>query len=246
MLTVIVPVLWIAFDVAICVRTAFMSAPMSWPEISGWFVVGLLLGLTALAAGWHEREEKHKDEVKYERDRGELCAQIERSAGFNQGSFERVNVKLDKISNASPDFEVKKEITQLKADLTRMQPRTLSQDQIEAMSGYLGTVPPAEKSPIDILIHPNNPEAARYGGELQYFLRKRGMARGLSTDTGIPSDLVGLIIRVKDSESRPPIVKHLAEAFRRAEIEHRIEVMQNLHFGFANQTDCQLVLGRKG
>lgn len=129
MLTVILPILWIAFDVAISIRTAFMSAPMSRPEISAWFVVGLVLGLVALGAAWNEREDKHQQEIKYERDRSDLRGQIERSTGFNEGSSERINRKLDKIANTSPDVEVKTEITQLKADLASMQWRRITAEQ---------------------------------------------------------------------------------------------------------------------
>jgi hypothetical protein len=116
MLTVIFPVLWIAFDVCICVRTAFMTKPMSWTEIAIWGSVGLILGLTALAAGWHEREAAHAKEITYERDRSDLLGEIRQSSGYNQGSFDRVTRKLDEIAAASSP-QVKEEVKTVKSEL---------------------------------------------------------------------------------------------------------------------------------
>jgi hypothetical protein len=128
----------------------------------------------------------------------------------------------------------------------RQQPRRLNHDQIEAMSAYFESVPREERSGITILVHKNNPEATQYGRDLDFLFRNFGLAHGLQPDSGIGRDLVGVIIRVKDDQSRPPIAKHLSEALTRAKIEHRIEALSNLQFGFAPKTDCQLVLGRNG
>jgi hypothetical protein len=119
MLSILASLGWIAFDVAICLRTAFMTKPMTWLEINIWGVVGLALGVAALGAAWHERETRHTDELKYERDRSDLRAQIERSSGYNEGAFVRIGNTLDQIAARSTP-QVRGEVIRLKEEI---QPR---------------------------------------------------------------------------------------------------------------------------
>jgi hypothetical protein len=85
-------------------------------EIAVWGIVGLILGAAALAAGWYEREQAHSQELKYERDRGELIAQIQRSSGYNQGAFERMDRRLEDIASAVTP-EIRQQVISVRSGL---------------------------------------------------------------------------------------------------------------------------------
>jgi hypothetical protein len=119
MATVLLPILWIAFDAAICLRTGTMSTPMSWNEIAAWGFGGLLVGVMALVAGWREREHSHKQEIKYEQDRSDLRIEIAKFGSFNQGAFLSVSQKLDEVTAANPQIQDK--VTEVRAELAGIQ-----------------------------------------------------------------------------------------------------------------------------
>jgi len=177
MLRVILPVLWIAFDVAICIRTAFMTQPMEWEEILAWGTVGLILGLTALAAGWWEREEKHKEEVKYERDRGELRSQIERSSGFNEGAFKTLESTIQRIESATPESsgavvsKLQEELQKYRSRMAEISWTPLTADQKTRLRNGLSKLRPAK---LDIGYYESSSGCEQLARELEQIFRDVG------------------------------------------------------------------------
>jgi hypothetical protein len=181
MLTVVLPILWITFDVAICLRTAFMSKPMSWMEIVVWGCVGLALGLIALSAGWYEREQAHGKEIKYERDRAELQAQIQHFSGYNQGAFDRMGRKLDAIAAASSP-QIKEEVDAVRSELVvelaerkaREWPR-LTPEQKNRLSILLRRTPEHEVGERRIVITRNElPDIVYFANDLAEVFKTAG------------------------------------------------------------------------
>lgn len=64
MLAILVPALWIIFDVLICVRTGYMTAPFSRWEWWAWLVSGIVLALLAVIAGWWDRKQAVKEATR--------------------------------------------------------------------------------------------------------------------------------------------------------------------------------------
>jgi hypothetical protein len=57
-----VTVSWIAFDVLICLRSGYMTAPFSWQEWGFWAAFGCSVAIFALIAGYLDGQ-KHEKEV---------------------------------------------------------------------------------------------------------------------------------------------------------------------------------------
>lgn len=66
MLDIIVPALWILFDVLICLRTGHMTKPFRRWEWWTWLISGVLLAFMAVGAGAYSRHQEgiKMDEVK--------------------------------------------------------------------------------------------------------------------------------------------------------------------------------------
>jgi hypothetical protein len=54
-LSILVPAFWILFDVLICLRTGYMTAPFSHSEFLGWLCLGIGLAVAAIVVGICER-----------------------------------------------------------------------------------------------------------------------------------------------------------------------------------------------
>jgi hypothetical protein len=61
MLTIVVPALWILFDVLICIRTGYMTSPFPTWEWWAWLLSGIVLALLAVAGGWWDRRQAVRD-----------------------------------------------------------------------------------------------------------------------------------------------------------------------------------------
>ncbi|MGH8011565.1 MAG: hypothetical protein ACREQ4_03560, partial [Candidatus Binataceae bacterium] len=114
MLNILVPALWILFDISICLRTGYMTAPFSRAEWWCWLVAGLLLAALAVIAGWWDRrktsqetDRRHKEHSRdHEVLAGGAVMMIERLACLTQ-------------TTGSPDTEVLKAAERKLEELSR-------------------------------------------------------------------------------------------------------------------------------
>ncbi len=119
MATVILPMLWIVFDVVICLPAASISTPMSSIEVALWGAVGLALGIVALVSSWSEMKRAHSEEVKYERDRGELRTEIAKGSSFNEGAFWSIGRRLEEFSK-SPLPHIQEKVAAVRTELAEI------------------------------------------------------------------------------------------------------------------------------
>jgi membrane protein implicated in regulation of membrane protease activity len=68
MLNLIIPALWILFDVLICLRTGYMTAPFPRLEWWAWFLSSIALAVMAVVAGWWDRKQTLKEAEQRHRD----------------------------------------------------------------------------------------------------------------------------------------------------------------------------------
>jgi hypothetical protein len=152
MLSYIFPFLWIVFDVAICLRTGYMTAPFTIVEICIWGAIGAILGFAAIGVAWSERDHAHQTELNHQRNLADLQQhahqtelnlqrnladlqqEVASAKAFSEGAYVVVGRRLDSIdtqAKATGDKAISAEVSQLKAELNPV--KTLAGD-IHAIS----------------------------------------------------------------------------------------------------------------
>lgn len=125
MLSIIVPALWIAFDVAICLRTGYMTAPFPRWEWWTWLISGGLLGLLSIIAGWRDRRQSDQQHRVLQQGQDVLA----------RGSIEI----LAKITNSPPDQSLaaisEAAITKIQTLEAKIDELRTSHDDLTAMFG---------------------------------------------------------------------------------------------------------------
>ncbi len=103
--------LWIAFDVAICLRTGYMSSPFSPQEWWGWLVAGGALAVFALIA-------EHFDRKADRENADALQTQLTKQEGFIEGAFTRMDHRLENIArNNHSDDKSQQDLIKLKTEI---------------------------------------------------------------------------------------------------------------------------------
>lgn len=90
MVNLIVPALWILFDVFICLRTGYMTAPFSRAEWLAWLLSGIMLAAAAVLAGWWDRRRTERESdgrhAQVQKGQDTLASGIVMLAGMVQAS----------------------------------------------------------------------------------------------------------------------------------------------------------------
>jgi hypothetical protein len=127
----LVTAFWILFDVAICLRTGFMTAPFSWLEWGLWAFVGTALAIFAVIVG-HQDSKKHDAEIaglnKKLTEQGER--QIEQK-GISLGVATAIGRGLDEIASKLTDPQSKAEISELRQEVEKVQSPSIVYDSFD-------------------------------------------------------------------------------------------------------------------
>jgi hypothetical protein len=100
--------LWIAFDVAICLRTGYMTAPFPRGEWWAWLLGGGALALFALGAEYLDRKSDRAEAA-------DLRDRLIRQEGFTAGAFTALGKKLDDMAVQAP--QLREEVAEIQSNL---------------------------------------------------------------------------------------------------------------------------------
>jgi hypothetical protein len=110
---------WIAFDVLICLRTGYMTAPFSWHEWVAWAGVGGSVAILALIAG-HRDAKKHEREITDLNNRlSEQKDQLNEQKGISLGMASTLGRGLAHIESKVSDPISKAEISALREEIVQ-------------------------------------------------------------------------------------------------------------------------------
>jgi len=110
MLAILVPALWILFDVLICVRTGYMTAPFPRWESWVWLLVGVVLALLAVVAGWWDRKQAVKEAARKHEEIQE-----------SQGALVEGNIAILRQLAAATQTTGQPPVTIIEAAMTRIE-----------------------------------------------------------------------------------------------------------------------------
>jgi hypothetical protein len=213
---------WILFDVGICLRTGYMTAPLPRWEWWTWLLSGGALAMFALIAD-------HLDRQKNDRVMTKLNDQLVELRGVNIGaasvigqSLQRIEVNAEQSGNSKLSEEViglRKELEQQIKELSKQAPRRISAEQRKKFRDSL-----AGKTPRiwETYCVSTDSEADSYAKQLTRMFREAGMSAGYSISTDIDSpalDQFGLTIHYKIGDF-PDDTRDLAWAFDQAGIKY--------------------------
>lgn len=159
---------WIAFDVAICLRTGYMSGPFSRAEWWGWLFGGGALALFALIA-------EHFGHKADRKEAADLREKLTKQEGFVEGAFVRMDHRLEALGRVSDRVaaqddksggRLREELSQLKIEL-------------DSIKGVLNAAPPrssglrdrlgpvlkwdSSRAQVHLLVSNQDPQAEFYG-----------------------------------------------------------------------------------
>ncbi len=122
---------WILFDVAICLRTGFMTAPFSWHEWAVWASAGATLAVLSVMVGYRDSK-KHDAEIaglnKKLTEQGER--QIEQK-GISLGVATAIGRSLDEIASKITDPQSKAEISHLRQEIGKVRKPVIVYDSFD-------------------------------------------------------------------------------------------------------------------
>jgi hypothetical protein len=195
-LAILVPALWIIFDVAICLRTGYMNYPFSGLEW-WWLLAGLTLAGLALIAQWRERSASDKA-------MRDVNGKLEKAQAFHEGAYSVLGRRLDIIetqAKASGNTAISSEVLQLKAELNPVKGMSAEITSLTAKRDLNIVGPPASIVYVGLTVLNRGPATAireylcsyRRAGGKQIVIRSpaflrvdteegRGKGRNLATD----------------------------------------------------------------
>jgi hypothetical protein len=114
-----VTVSWIAFDVLICLRTDYMTAPFSWHEWGFWAAFGCSVAIFALIAGYldGQKHEKEIDDLNGRLD--QQRDQLNEQKGMGLGIAAIIGRRLEGIESKITDPQSKAELSELREEVVR-------------------------------------------------------------------------------------------------------------------------------
>jgi hypothetical protein len=222
MLSVIVPALWIMFDVAICLRTGYMTAPLPHWEWWCWLIGGILLAGLAVVAGWWDREQAIRDATQRHKE-------IQSGQGvLAQGSMAILNQLAIMTQTTGQPFAAIIEaahsrITALERQLADQQWRQIKIEQRQRFGYALQNERPEVWR---IIYTATDSEAESYAKQLTKMIRDSGIRINEVPDEDGQErpelDRYGLAVLVKDAGVLAPNALALTRALRAADIEHHL------------------------
>jgi hypothetical protein len=223
--------LWILWDVAFSVYTEIKSGmtPAEWILAGS----GVAIAVIAMVCEFLEREKSTKENA-------DLHSDISNLRGFNEGGFAATGRRLDAISNASPNPEVREEIAQLKSLIQSLRWRTITPEQKARFKAAL----PVEAAGILWAMHcvPMDAEAKSYADQVLGLLYETQVFGSNSYDRNQPAphlDKYPCVLMAKDVNSKNPQI--LKRAFDAAGIECELSSE-----GFGPASNRQFLLLRVG
>lgn len=164
-------------------------------------------------------------------------------------TFRAWNEQKEIAETASPEG-LRADVSRLESKVERSTPRVLSLEQRkilgeELMKSFASDPVNARKWGIQYAVRPDDSEAINYAVQFITTLYPLGLSLGVPMHTTqIPLDLVGVVIRIAETDQVPAGAQHLHNALKKAEIPHQIAALPIV--GPALDAEgFQLVMGAK-
>ena len=236
MVNLIVPALWILFDVLICLRTGYMNAPFSRAEWWAWLLSGIALAMLAVLAGWWDRRRSDREAEKrhgeVQEGQGALGAAIlgqlrqlaTATHTTGQPPATTVEVAVARLNELSQKVARQdSEIVDLKGQWRRITERQITRFA-QAYPMICGLDPSNTGPPVAITHRGADVEAEHYAQRLFRLFGSCAIATTLGEDNSFEAlNSVGLTLFVRDSTQLSKNERQVVGLLEAAEVDFKIE-----------------------